>query len=68
MASGSIDVAIKRSFANLDGVPDAVEVSWTTGKTIFVQCAGKILSDPDDDAPQFTCPEEDPRRRQPDGR
>ena len=73
MASGSIDVAIKRSFANLDGVPDAVEVSWTTGKTIFVQCAGKTflhptLSDPDDDAPQFTCPEEDPRRRQPDGR
>jgi hypothetical protein len=58
--------AIKRTFANLYGVsPDEVEVSWTTGKTLVVQCAGKtflhpILSDPDDDAPQFTCPEEDP--------
>ena len=58
--------AIKRTFADLYGVsPDTVEVSWTTGKTIVVQCASKtflhpILSDPDDDAPEFTCPEEDP--------
>jgi hypothetical protein len=42
-----------------------VDVSWTTGKTIVVQCAGKmflhlILSDPDADAPEFFCPEEDP--------
>ena len=58
--------AIKRTFANLYGVsPNTVEVSWTTGRTIVVQCAGKtflhpILSDPDNDAPQFTCLEEDP--------
>jgi len=58
--------AIKRTFANLYGVsPDTVDVGWTIGKTIVVQCAGKtflhpILSDPDDDAPQFTCPDEDP--------
>jgi hypothetical protein len=58
--------AIKRTFANLYGVsPDAVHVSWTTGKIIVVQCAGKTLlhpipSDPDDDAPEFTCLEEDP--------
>jgi hypothetical protein len=58
--------AIKRTFADLYGVsPDTVDVSWTTGKTIVVQCAGKtflhpILSDPDDDAPEFTCLEEDP--------
>ena len=58
--------AIKRTFANLYGVsPDTVDVSWTTGKTIVVQCAGKtflhpILSDPDDDAPEFTCLDEDP--------
>ena len=58
--------AIKRTFADLYGVsPGTVDVSWTTGKTIVVQCAGKtflhpILSDPDDDAPEFTCLEEDP--------
>jgi hypothetical protein len=58
--------AIKRTFADLYGVsPDTVDVSWTTGKTIVVQCAGKtflhpILSDPDDDQPEFTCLEEDP--------
>ena len=58
--------AIKRTFADLYGVsPDTVDVSWTTGKTIVVQCAGKtflhpILSDPDDDAPEFTCLDEDP--------
>ena len=58
--------AIKRTFADLYSVsPDTVDVSWTTGKTIAVQCAGKtflheILSDPDDDSPEFTCPEEDP--------
>lgn len=58
--------AIKRTFANLYSVsPDTVDVGWTIGQTIVVQCAGKtflhpILSDPDDDAPQFTCPDEDP--------
>jgi len=57
--------AIKRTFADLYGVsPDTVDVGWTTGKTIVVQCAGKtflhpILSDPDEDAPQFTCLVED---------
>jgi hypothetical protein len=45
--------AIKRTFANLYGVStETVDVSWTTGKAIVVQCAGKnflhpILSDPD---------------------
>jgi hypothetical protein len=58
--------AIRRTFANLYGVsPDTVDVSWTTGKTIVVLCAGKtslhpILSDPDDAASEFTCLEEDP--------
>ena len=52
--------AIKRTFADLYSVSsDTVDVNWTTGKTIVVQCAGKtflhpILSDPDDDAPEFT--------------
>ena len=51
--------AIKRTFADLYGVsPGTVDVSWTIGKTIVVQCAGKtflhpILCDPDDDAPQL---------------
>jgi hypothetical protein len=58
--------AIQRTFANLYGVsPDTVEVSWTSGESIAVQCAGKtflhqIRSDPDDDAPEFLCPDEDP--------
>jgi hypothetical protein len=58
--------AIKRTFADLYSVsPDTVDVSWTTGKTIVVQCAGKtflheIFSDFDDDAPEFNCPDEDP--------
>ena len=58
--------AIKRTFANLYGVsPDAVQITWTTGRTIVVHYAGKtflhpILSAPDDDAPELTCPEEDP--------
>jgi hypothetical protein len=58
--------AIKRTFANLYGVsPDTVDVGWTTGKTIVVQCAGKtfvhpIPSDRDDDTPEFACLEEDP--------
>jgi hypothetical protein len=58
--------AIKRTFANLYGVsPDTVDISWTTGKTIVVQCAGKtflhpILGDPDDNAPEFTCLDKDP--------
>jgi hypothetical protein len=58
--------AIKRTFADLYSVsPDTVDVSWASGKSIAVQCGGKtflhlILSDPDDDAPEFFCPEEDP--------
>jgi hypothetical protein len=58
--------AIKRTFADLYGVsPDTVDVAWTSDNTIVVQCAGKtfihlILSDPDDDAPEFLCPDEDP--------
>ena len=58
--------AIKRTFASLYGVlPDAVDASWTSNDTIVVQCASKtfihlILSDPDDDAPQFLCRDEDP--------
>jgi hypothetical protein len=55
----------QRTLANLYGVSsETVDVSWTTGKTLVVQCAGKtflhpILSDPDDDAPEFTCVDED---------
>ena len=52
--------AIKRTFADLYGVsPDAVDVTWTTdGETIIAWCDGKrfahhILTDPDDDAPEF---------------
>jgi hypothetical protein len=51
--------AIKRTFANLFSVyPETVDVTWTSGETIIVQCAGKtfthqILTDPDDDAPEF---------------
>ncbi len=58
--------AIKRAFADLYGaLSDTVDVSWTSGECIAVQCAGKtflhlILSDPNDDAPEFFCPEEDP--------
>jgi hypothetical protein len=58
--------AIKRTFADLYGAsPDTVEVSWTSGESITVQCAGKtflhiIISDPDNDAPEFFCPDEDP--------
>jgi hypothetical protein len=58
--------AIKRTFADLYGVsPDTVDVTWTSDDTIVVQCAGKTfiqlnLSDPDDDAPEFLCPDEDP--------
>ena len=58
--------AIKRTFADLYGVsPDAVDVNWTSDDTIVVRCAGKtfihsILSDPDDDAPEFLCRDEDP--------
>ena len=58
--------AIKRTFADLYGVPhDTVDVSWTSGESIAVQCADKtfrhlIRSDPDDDAPEFLCPDEDP--------
>jgi hypothetical protein len=57
--------AIKRTFADLYSVsPDTVDVSWSAGKTIVVQCAGKtflhpILSDTDEEEPEFTCPEED---------
>ena len=58
--------AIKRTFADLYGVsPDTVDVTWTSDNTIVVQCAGKtfihlILSDPDDDAPEFLCRDKDP--------
>jgi hypothetical protein len=58
--------AIKRTFADLYSVsPGTVDVSWTTGKTIVVQCAGKtffhpILSASDDDELEFTCLDEDP--------
>jgi hypothetical protein len=58
--------AIKRTFADLYGVSaGTVDVSWTAGKTIVVQGAGKtflhpILIDPDNDAPEFTCLDEDP--------
>lgn len=58
--------AVKRTFADLYGVsPDTVEVSWTSGESIAVRCAGKtflhqILNDPDDDAPEFLCHDEDP--------
>jgi hypothetical protein len=58
--------AIKRTFADLYGVSsDTVDISWTSDESIAVQCAGEtflhpILSDPDDDAPEFFCPEEDP--------
>ena len=49
--------AIERTFANLYGVsPDAVEVSWTSEKT----CLLLILSDPDEDTPEFFCRDEDP--------
>ena len=57
--------AIKCTFADLYGFHLA---RWTLAgrpKSIVVQCAGKtflhpILSDPDDDAPEFTCLDEDP--------
>jgi hypothetical protein len=58
--------AIKRTFADLYGVsPDAVQVNWTSDDTIVVNCARKtfihlILSDLDDNAPEFHCPDEDP--------
>jgi hypothetical protein len=52
--------AIKRTFADLYGVsPDTVDVSWTSdGETVIVWCDGirfthHILSDADDDAPEF---------------
>jgi hypothetical protein len=58
--------AIKRTFADLYSVsPDTVDVTWTSGESIAVQCARKtflhqILSDFDDDALEFDCPDEDP--------
>ena len=58
--------AIKRTFADLYGVSsDTVDVAGTSGESIAVQCAGEtflhpILSDPDDDTPEFTCVDEDP--------
>ena len=58
--------AIKRTFGAIYGVPpDTVDVTWTrNGETIIVQCAGltfthQILSDPDDDAPEFFSNEEE---------
>jgi len=39
--------AIKRAFADVYGVsPATVDVSWTTGKTIVVQCAAKTFLHP----------------------
>ena len=39
--------AIKPTFANLYGVsPEAMEVGWTTGKSIVLQCAGKTFLHP----------------------
>jgi hypothetical protein len=59
--------AIERTFAQLYSVPPAtVDITWNNeGETIVVKCAGKtfihlILSDPDDDAPQFLSINEDP--------
>ena len=58
--------AIKRTFADIYGVPpETVDVAWTeNGETIIVRCAGltfthRILSDPDDDAPQFFSKDEE---------
>jgi hypothetical protein len=52
--------AIKRTFSQLYSVPPStVDVAWSNeGETIVVKCAGKtfihlILSDSNDDAPQF---------------
>ena len=59
--------AIKRTFSQLYSVPPSmVEVAWSNeGDTIVVKCAGKtfihlILSDSNDDAPQFLSINEDP--------
>ena len=58
--------AIKRTFADLYGVSsDTVDVAGRVARRIGVQCAGEtflhpILSDPDDDTPEFTCLDEDP--------
>jgi hypothetical protein len=58
--------AIRRTFADVYGVsPDTVEVAWTPdGEIIIVHCGGltfthQILSDADDDAPEFFSDEED---------
>jgi hypothetical protein len=57
--------AITRTFARLYGVsPATVDVSWMKEK-IVVQFEGKtfvhsILSDAGDDAPKFSCVDEDP--------
>jgi hypothetical protein len=57
--------AITRTFVSLYGIsPATVDVSWTTEK-IVVQFEGKtfvhpILREPDDDAPEFSCVDEDP--------
>ena len=57
--------AITRTFANLYSVSaETVDVSWTS-ESIVVQFDDKtfvhpIRSDPDDNAPVFTCAGEDP--------
>ena len=54
------------AFANLYGVsPDTVDVSRTNEERIAVQCSSKaflhlIVSDPDDETPEFLCSDEDP--------
>jgi hypothetical protein len=59
--------AIKPTFSQLYGVPPStIDVAWSNkGDTIIVKCAGKtfirlILSDSNDDAPQFLSINEDP--------
>ena len=60
--------AIKRTFADLYGVSsDTVDVTLDDGETHRrtvrrrnVSFLHSILSDPDDDTPEFICPEEDP--------
>ena len=59
--------AIKPTFSQLYGVPPStIDVAWSNkGDTIIVKCAGKtfirlILSDFNDDAPQFLSINEDP--------
>src|ERR1700743_226409 len=57
--------AITRTFASLYSVsPSTIDASWTTD-SIVVRFADKtfvhtIIGNPDDEAPKFTCVDEDP--------